>query len=272
MSTFNSTPYCCNGSKTFKLADHPANDKHGLPDQKSERQAAQTLLEPELARLQEVLFAEHRHKILIVLQGMDTSGKDGTIRAVFRSMNPLGMRVQYFQAPTQEELDHDFLWRIHHVVPKKGEIVIFNRSHYEDVLVTRVKGWIDEAEEARRISHINDFERMLSDTGTTVLKFFLNISKEEQRERLQERIDNPDKNWKFNPGDLDDRKLWDNYQRQYEKVINATATKAAPWYIIPADSKSTRNLVIMNILRERLQALKPEYPSVDTSAWPKTVA
>ena len=157
------------------------------------------------------------------------------------------------------------------MVPRNGELVIFNRSHYEDVLVTRVKGWIDQAETERRIGHINDFERLLSETGTTIIKFFLHISKDEQRKRLQERIDNADKNWKFNPGDLEDRKLWDAFQAQYESVIAATSSVAAPWYIIPADSKSSRNQLILEILINRLSALGMQYPQVDTRDWPKTV-
>ena len=157
------------------------------------------------------------------------------------------------------------------VVPRRGEIVIFNRSHYEDVLVTKVKGWISDDEEKRRLQQINDFERLLSETGTVILKFFLHISKDVQKERLQERLDNPEKQWKFNPGDLDDRKLWDAFQQQYERVINHTSTDYAPWYVIPADSKSGRNVIIMNILLETLRQLKMEYPKVDTSGWPKTI-
>ena len=255
----------------LKLADYDPADKSQTANDKAARNAQVAALAPQLDALQDLLYAEGKRKVLVVLQGMDTSGKDGTIRKVFQNVDPLGVRVQAFKAPTETELAHDYLWRIHQVVPRNGELVIFNRSHYEDVLVTRVKGWIDQAETERRIGHINDFERLLSETGTTIIKFFLHISKDEQRKRLQERIDNADKNWKFNPGDLEDRKLWDAFQAQYESVIAATSSVAAPWYIIPADSKSSRNQLILEILINRLSALGMQYPQVDTRDWPKTV-
>ena len=255
----------------LKLADYDPADKSQTANGKAARNAQVAALAPQLDALQDLLYAEGKRKVLVVLQGMDTSGKDGTIRKVFQNVDPLGVRVQAFKAPTETELAHDYLWRIHQVVPRSGELVIFNRSHYEDVLVTRVKGWIDQAETERRLAHINDFERLLSETGTTIIKFFLHISKDEQRKRLQERIDNADKNWKFNPGDLEDRKLWDAFQAQYETVIAATSSAAAPWYIIPADSKSSRNQLILEILINRLSALGMQYPQVDTRDWPKTV-
>ncbi|MGV6988829.1 PPK2 family polyphosphate kinase [Testudinibacter sp. P80/BLE/0925] len=252
--------------KTFST-----NGKKDIAASKEERNAILTALSPELDQLQDLLYAEHQRKVLIVLQGMDTSGKDGTIRAVFQSVDPLAVRTAYFKAPTANELDRDYLWRVHNVVPRRGEMVIFNRSHYEDVLVTKVKGWISDEEEQRRLRHIRDFERLLSETGTVILKFFLHISKDEQKERLQERLDNPEKNWKFNLGDLDDRRLWGDFQKQYEKVINQTSTDYAPWYVIPADSKSGRNVIIMKILLETLRKLEMQYPQVDTAGWPKTV-
>lgn len=259
------------GGKDFKLSKHDSGDKSNVPADKEARNAEVETLGIELDRLQDILYGQSKHRLLVVLQGMDTAGKDGTIRAVFRAADPLGMRVQAFKAPCEDEKARDYLWRIHQVVPKNGEIVIFNRSHYEDVLVTRVRGWIDEEEHKRRIRQINDFERMLAETGTTIVKIYLNISKDEQRERLQERIDRPDKNWKFNPGDLEDRKLWDEFMKTYEKVIAATDSDDAPWYIVPADSKSTRNVVIVNILLEHLKKLDLAYPEVDTSGWPATV-
>ena len=259
------------GGKKFKLADFPADDKSGLPDSKEARKLATEALSAELDQLQDILYAQAKHRFLVVLQGMDTSGKDGTIRTVFRAADPLGMRVQAFKAPSEAELARDYLWRVHMVVPQSGEIVIFNRSHYEDVLVTRVRGWIDEAEQARRIRQINDFERMLAETGTTIVKIFLNISNEVQRERLQERLDNPEKHWKFNPGDLEDRKLWPQFMQTYQQVIAATDTDHAPWYIVPADSKSGRSLIIVNILLEHLRKLDLAYPDADTSAWPQQV-
>lgn len=268
---FDSKRYRIDGDKNIRLQDFAPNDKSDVPNSKEERNAYVAALAPELDAIQEMLYAQHRRKVLIVLQGMDTAGKDGTIRAVFQSVDPLAVRTAYFKAPNEAELDRDFLWRVHQVVPRRGEMVIFNRSHYEDVLIQQVRGWIDEDEVKRRFEHIRHFEKLLSDTGTVIIKFFLHISKEEQRQRLQKRLDRPDKHWKFNPGDLDDRQLWSAYQAQYEKVINATASEYAPWYIIPADSKSARNFRVINILLETLQAMDLNYPQVDTSGWPKTV-
>ncbi len=259
------------GSQDFDLSSRNPGDKSDVPDSKEARHAETETLSAELDRLQDILYGQSKHRLLVVLQGIDTAGKDGTIRAVFRAADPLGMRVQAFKAPNEDEKARDYLWRIHQVVPKNGEIVIFNRSHYEDVLVTRVRGWIDEGEFIRRLRQINDFERMLAETGTTIIKIFLNISKEEQRERLQERIDRPEKNWKFNPADLEDRKLWGEFMQTYQTVIAATDSDHAPWYIVPADSKSSRNVIIVNILLEHLNKLDLAYPEVDTSGWPETV-
>lgn len=255
----------------FNIQDLPTLDKQAVLPTKEERDAYVAKQAIKLDELQNMLYAEGKHKILVVLQGMDTAGKDGTIRKVFQNIDPLGVRAEAFKTPTPVEAAHDYLWRVHQVVPKAGELVIFNRSHYEDVLITQVRGWIDETECQRRLAHINDFERLLSETGTTILKFFLHISKEEQRCRLQERLDKPEKNWKFNPGDLEDRARWDAYQNQYNRVIEATSTETAPWYAIPADSKSSRNQIIVDILIERLTALDMTYPQVDTHGWPKKV-
>lgn len=263
--------YRAGGSK-FKLKKHDPRDKSDVPDNKNERKALADKLGQEINALQDILYGQSKHRVLIVLQGMDTSGKDGTIRHVFAHTDPLGMRVQAFKVPTEEERAHDFLWRIHQVVPKNGEIVIFNRSHYEDVLTTLVHDNIDEAEFTRRLEHIQNFERLLSDTGTTLIKIFLHISKDEQRARLQERLDTPDKNWKFNPNDLNDRALWDEFQTTYETVIAATDHDNAPWYIVPSDSKSARNVIISRIVLAHLKALDLHYPAVDKSDWPKEIA
>jgi PPK2 family polyphosphate:nucleotide phosphotransferase len=217
----------------------------------------------ELEKLQEMLYAEHKHRVLIVLQGMDSSGKDGTIRHVFEGVNPQGVRVASFKVPTDEEMDHDYLWRIHKQTPRKGEIVIFNRSHYEDVLVVRVHELVAREVWRRRYAQINCFEHMLAEEGTTILKFFLLIDMDEQKERFQSRLDDPKKHWKFNPGDLDERKLWDQYVDAYQDVLNKTSTNAAPWYIIPSNRKWYRNLMIANILVKTLKNLKMSYPEAE---------
>jgi PPK2 family polyphosphate:nucleotide phosphotransferase len=214
----------------------------------------------ELGQLQGLLFAERKHKVLIVLQAMDTAGKDGTISHVFEGMNPQGVKVASFKAPTPEELDHDYLWRVHKQVPAKGEITIFNRSYYEDVLVVRVHKNITKETWLRRYKDINNFERMLTDEGTTILKFFLHISMDEQKQRLQDRLDDPTKNWKFSTADLAERKLWPDYMKAYEDAISATSTVAAPWYIVPANKKWFRNLVVASTIKETLEGLKMQYP------------
>ena len=233
--------------------------------QGSETQQREELddLAQELDKLQNRLHAEGRRKLLLVLQGMDTSGKDGTIRWVFSRTSPLGVRVMPFKAPSELERAHDYLWRYHAVVPAAGQIMIWNRSHYEDVLVPVVNGLIDKKETQRRYRHINDFERLLTDTGTTVIKCMLHISKEEQRTRLQERIDTPAKQWKFQRTDLDVRVKWDAYQAAYEKALAATSTARAPWHVIPADSKTHRNLMIARLLIKTLQDMDPQTPPPD---------
>ena len=213
-----------------------------------------------LETLQELLYAEGRHKLLVVLQAMDTAGKDSTIRYVFQGADPLGVKVASFKAPTPYELARDYLWRVHHHVPGSGEIAIFNRSHYEDVLVPRVNGWIDAAECKRRYRQINDFERMLAETGTTLLKFYLHISKDEQKKRLEERRDTPEKQWKFHTGDLAVREQWDAYMDAYEAALSATSTDHAPWHVIPANNKLARNLMVSALLIEALENLKMRYP------------
>jgi PPK2 family polyphosphate:nucleotide phosphotransferase len=217
-------------------------------------------LNKRLEALQELMFAEKKRKLLLVLQGMDTSGKDGTIRHVFDGVNPQGVKVASFGKPTEQELAHDYLWRVHRHTPADGQIVIFNRSHYEDVLVVRVHGLVPEAAWRKRYAHMRAFERMLADEGTTILKFFLHISPEEQKERLQARLDQPEKRWKFNKGDLKERLRWPEYIAAFEEAISETSTEWAPWYVVPADRKWIRNLVIANTLISTLEDFKMQYP------------
>ncbi len=217
-------------------------------------------LNGELEALQELLYAEGKHKVLVVLQAMDTGGKDGTIRHVFEGVNPQGVKVASFKAPTRKELAHDYLWRIHKHTPGKGEIVIFNRSHYEDVLVVRVHNLAPEAVWSKRYEHVNAFEKTLADEGTTILKFYLHIDKDEQKERLQDRLDEPNKNWKFSLGDLEERKLWGQYTEAFEAALENTSTAYAPWYVIPANRKWYRNLVISTIIIEKLKSLNMSFP------------
>jgi PPK2 family polyphosphate:nucleotide phosphotransferase len=248
--------------KKFSLKDFDAKDKTERSGSKEENEAALYAMATEINTLQDILHAEGKRKVLLVLQGMDTSGKDGTVRHVFKETDPLGIRLASFKAPSSEELAHDYLWRVHQQVPRAGELVIFNRSHYEDVLIVKVHNWIDEAECKRRYAQINDFERLLTETGTTVIKCFLHISKQEQKKRLQERLDNPNKTWKFNPGDLEERKLWSDYTNAYEQAIKATSTEHSPWYIVPADSKTNRNLLISRLLLSTLKKMDLNYPPV----------
>lgn len=269
--SFKLSDYLVKPDSHVNLSEHDPASKKNLAKTKTERNETVRMLAPLLGSLQEQLHVEGKRKVLVVLQGMDTSGKDGVIRKVFQAVNPLGIRVAYFKAPSENELARDYLWRVHGVVPQSGEMVIFNRSHYEDVLTVPVHDWITKEEEAQRLRHIVDFERLLYETGTTIIKFFLHISKEEQRERLQERIDRPEKHWKFQPSDLADRKLFYPFCKQYEKVLEATSTEFAPWYIIPSDSKSARNAVVIRILVETLQKMDLQTPIVDTTGWPTTI-
>ncbi len=206
------------------------------------------------------LYAEDRRALLVVLQGMDTAGKDGTIRVVMTGINPQTFQITGFKQPSEEELDHDFLWRIHNAVPRRGNIGIFNRSHYEDVLVVRVHNLVPEEAWKRRYDKINAFEELLVDGGVTMMKCFLHVSKEEQRERLQARLDEPHKRWKFSRGDLSERKLWDDYQRAYEDALTKCNTAHAPWHVIPSDRKWYRNLVVSELLLTTLQAMDPQFP------------
>lgn len=252
--------------KKFSLKQYRPDDKSMRTGDKAQDALLLAELTREINLRQDILHSQGQHKLLLILQGMDTSGKDGTVKHVFSACDPLGIRLASFKAPSSDELAHDYLWRVHAQVPAKGELVIFNRSHYEDVLIVKVHDWIDDAECQRRFQQINDFERMLSETGTTIIKCFLHISNEEQKERLQERLDDPTKHWKFNPKDLDERALWDRYMHTYEQALKATSSKHAPWYVIPADSKTNRNLLVSRILLETLKQMPLAYPE-KPAAW-----
>ena len=214
-----------------------------------------------LDEVQQRLAAESKHSVLLVLQARDAAGKDGTIRSIFSGLNPAGIRVTSFKVPVGRELVQDYLWRVHAHCPSDGEIGVFNRSHYEEVLVVRVKGLAPESVWSKRYRHINEFERMLVDEGTTIIKCFLNVSKAEQAERFQDRLDDPSKRWKFRAGDLADRKLWPKYQQAYDDMISKTSTSYAPWHVIPADHNWVRNLAVAKILLNTLTALDPKFPA-----------
>ncbi len=213
-----------------------------------------------MAELQHMLYAQGKHALLIVLQALDAGGKDGTIRRIMSGVNPQGVRVTSFKTPTEEELAHDFLWRIHKAVPRLGMIGIFNRSHYEDVLIVRVHNLVPKKVWSARYDHINSFEELLVDSGVTILKFYLHVSKDEQKERLQARLEQPHKRWKFNPGDLKERALWDDYMQAYEAVFARCSTKAAPWYIVPANKKWYRNLIISETIVKTLEDMELRFP------------
>ena len=224
-------------------------------------------LEKKLERfgeLQSVFYADSRRALLIILQGRDASGKDGVIRSVIGACNPAGVRIHSFKSPTPIELAHDFLWRIHHVVPEKGMIGIFNRSQYEDVLVVRVNSLVPESVWSKRYDQINEFERMLTENGTVILKFFLHVSRDEQTKRLRERVEDTSKNWKFNAGDLEGRKKWDEYTAAYGDALAKCSTKWAPWYVVPSDSNRARNYLIASRIVDTLENLKLEYPEPKT--------
>ncbi len=251
------------GKRLLGAATKAANKKLTAAQCKALDREETVALTAQIAECQSMLYAQRKKKVLLVLQGMDTSGKDGTVKAIFSNINPMGIRAVAFKGPTDIELAHDYLWRVHQHVPVKGEIAIFNRSHYEDVLITRVQDMIDKPECQRRYAQIRDFERMLSETGTVILKIFLHISKDEQRGRLQERLDDPDRQWKFDPNDIAQRKKWDGYQRAYETAIRETDADHAPWYVVPSNSKTQRNLVVATLLLETLQGMKLAYPPPD---------
>lgn len=251
----------CRANDEVDLDDYDPGETFGW-----EKEAAKLRFVDEMAvvsDLQRRFFADESTGFLLVLQAMDAGGKDGTIRSVLSGVNPAGVDVNSFGVPSDEERAHDYLWRVHAHAPSKGIIGIFNRSHYEDVLVVRVKGFAPDKVWKRRYGHIVDFERMLHDEGTHVIKIFLNVSKEEQRERMQDRVDDPDERWKFRLGDLDDRALWDDYQEAFRDAIRKTTTDDAPWYVVPADRKWVRNLTVAKILRHHLELIDPQYPQPD---------
>jgi PPK2 family polyphosphate:nucleotide phosphotransferase len=244
----------------IKLKQVDPGDTSECPGGKGEAKPEIARLTRKLDQLQQLLFAQHEHKLLVVLQGMDTAGKDGTIKHVFAGVDPEGVRVVNFKQPTPEEQDHDFLWRIHTQAPGSGELVIFNRSHYEDVLIVRVHQLVAEKVWKRRYAEINHFEQLLSKSGTTILKFFLHISKATQKTRLEERLETADKQWKFNPEDLKERDLWPDYMQAYEDALNKTSTPWAPWILVPADHKWYRDLVVAHFMVKALEDLKMTFP------------
>ncbi|MFE9122064.1 PPK2 family polyphosphate kinase [Streptomyces sp. NPDC007172] len=249
------------------LSSYATDATPGGPKDKAAGLAATARMGERLADLQERLYAAStagdRRRILLVLQGMDTSGKGGTVKHVIGLFNPSGCRIKAFKAPTREELAHPFLWRVSKALPQPGEIGIFDRSHYEDVLIARVRELVPRAQITLRYGHINRFEQSLADDGVTVVKVFLHLGHKEQRRRLLARLDNPDKHWKFNPGDIDERALWPDYQEAYEIALERCSTAAAPWFLVPADRKWYRNWAVSKLLLEHLEALDPRYPPGD---------
>lgn len=254
--------FCVAPGKRVQLGKVDARDAAAFPDREQAEKKSKDDAKA-INAWQDKLFAERKRALLVILQGTDTSGKDGTIRHVFNEAGPLGVTVTGFGRPSEEDLAHDYLWRVHAACPRRGTIGIFNRSHYEDVLVGRVRKLAPAKDIEARYEQINAFEKMLTENGTTILKFMLHISKKEQGERLQDRLDEPDSRWKFNPGDLEDRKLWDQYQAAYEVMLNKCSTAWAPWHVIPADRKWARNAAIAATVRETLEAMNPKYPKPD---------
>jgi PPK2 family polyphosphate:nucleotide phosphotransferase len=226
-------------------------------------------LQDKLQELQKRLYAQNKHRILVVMQAMDTGGKDGCIKHVFSRIDPQGIHVRSFKKPSEEELSYDFLWRVHSKVPHRGQLVIFNRSHYEDIIAVRVKKIFPDEVWKRRQRHVVEFERMLAEEGTTIVKIFLHISKDEQKKRLEARLADPVKHWKINPDDLVDRARWDDFMRAYEDVMQKTSTEFAPWYVVPADRKWYRNLCVARIMLDTLKKLNMEYPAINWD--PKTI-
>jgi PPK2 family polyphosphate:nucleotide phosphotransferase len=244
----------------FRLADHPTRDDSCFEGDAGAGRERLAALRGELADLQARLYAESRRSVLVVLQAMDAAGKDSTVRDVLRSTNPMGVHAHGFGRPSAEELAHDYLWRVHAHTPGRGELSVFNRSHYEDVLVVRVEELAPRSRWERRYRHIREFERMLADEDVTILKFFLHLSRDEQREQFQQRLDDPRKRWKFDRADLDIRARWDDYMEAYEDAIRETSTEWAPWYVVPADRRWYRKLAIAEILVDALHRLDPQYP------------
>jgi PPK2 family polyphosphate:nucleotide phosphotransferase len=250
------------GSKV-DLRKIDADDRH-LYDNggKEESLGSFDILQDELQYLQKLLYAQNKHRILVVMQAMDTGGKDGCIKHVFSRIDPQGIHVRSFKKPNEEELARDFLWRVHDKVPRNGQFVIFNRSHYEDIIAVKVKKLFPEKVWKQRFRHVVDFERMLAEEGTTIVKIYLHISRDEQKERLESRLANPDKHWKFNPDDLKDRALWPDFMETYEEVLSKTSTEHAPWYVVPANRKWYRNLVVARIMVDTMKRLDMTFPEI----------
>lgn len=253
--------YRVKAGKPFHLADRATKDDGGF--KKTLGKDAFHLLRHRLVELQENLYAEQKRSLLVVFQAMDAGGKDSTLKAVFGPVDPAGCRVKSFKKPNDEELAHDYLWRIHHAAPKRGYIGIYNRSHYEDAVTVAVKSLAPKSIWEKRVGHINDFERMLNDEGTVIVKFFLHISKDYQKERLQRRLDRPDKHWKFNVADLEERARWEQYQDRYSEVMSQTSKKDSPWYVVPAQRRWYRNLLVTKVLVDTLEKLDPKPPKAD---------
>lgn len=253
--------YLVQPGKPFSLASRVTSDTQGVDEEAAEKRVKKN--RKKMAKLQERLFAEREQSLLIVLQAMDTAGKDSTIREVTKGINPQACRVTSFKAPTKRELEQDFLWRVHYHAPRKGYIGIFNRSHYEDVLIVRVHGWADPTVIEERYTHINNFEKLLTERGTRMIKIMLNVSKDYQLARLRRRLERPDKHWKFNPGDLKERAHWDDYMNAYEIALNRCSTEDAPWYVIPAEERWFRDLVITQLIVDTLEEMDPQFPEPD---------
>lgn len=256
--------YLVKPGKRVDLAAIDSNEKALIEEaSKSDHLPHFEVLQTQLQQLQKKLYAQDKHRLLIVMQAMDTGGKDGCIKHVFSQIDPQGIHVRSFKKPSEQELARDFLWRVHSRVPRNGEMVIFNRSHYEDVIAVRVKEIFPEKVWKRRVRHIIEFERMLAEEGTTIVKIYLHISKDEQKDRLQSRLDNPHKHWKFNPEDLKDRARWDDFMDAYEDILGQTSTEYAPWYVVPANRKWYRNLCVARIVLDTMNKLKMEFPPID---------
>ncbi len=263
MSLCDYEPYLIRPASQIRLAQIDANPREDLPGEKAEAKEELSAIHQRMSDLQQRFFVDRRKKLLIVLQGMDTSGKNGTIRHVFRGVNPQGVHVASYEKPSSRELAHDYLWRIHQNVPALGEIMIFDRSHYEDVLAVRVNQLTPEDVWRKRFRHINDFEQMLVDESTIIIKFFLHIDRDTQKQRLQDRLDTPEKNWKFDSSDLVARSKWDLYEKAYEEVFEKTSQVHSPWYLIPANKKWARNLLVARVVLACLEDLQLSYPQVD---------
>jgi PPK2 family polyphosphate:nucleotide phosphotransferase len=249
--------------QTVKLGDYETDHDFGLT--KDSAKTELETLQAEISALQSRLYAEGKQSLLVILQGMDASGKDGVIKNVFSGVNPMGLHIVSFKAPTAHELAHDYLWRVHLACPPRGKIGLFNRSHYEDVLIVRVNGWIDMDTCRERYHQINAFERLLTENGTRILKFMLHISRDEQKKRLVDRLNSPDEYWKFSAGDLPVRARWDDYMQAYQDALSACSTDEAPWHIVPADRKWARNVVIARTVVNALRQMNPQYPPRDPS-------